>query len=203
MKLPRIYPITNTEISIFSHVEQVEQLISGGAKLIQLRDKKSSSVEFYEQAKLAVNLVNKHNVTLLINDRVDIALAVEANGVHLGQNDLSPIYARELLGESAIIGYSTHTISQAIAATKLPINYVAIGPVFATSTKENPDEIVGLDGLKKVREAIGDFPLVAIGGITLENAAEVLQFADSVAVIGAILKNSKGITATTSEFTNL
>ncbi len=203
MKLSRIYPITNTEISTFSHVEQVEQFIAGGAKLIQLRDKKSSSVEFYEQAKLAVNLANKHNVTLLINDRVDIALVVHADGVHLGQNDLPPLEARKLLGESAIIGYSTHTISQAIAATKLPINYIAIGPIFATTTKENPDEIVGLEGLKKVREAIGNFPIVAIGGITLENAAEVLQFADSVAVIGAILKNSKGITAATSEFTNL
>jgi thiamine-phosphate diphosphorylase len=203
MKLPRIYPITNTELSRFSHTEQVEQFIAGGAKLIQLREKKLSSREFYEQAELAVNIANKHNIILLINDRIDIALAVEAAGVHLGQSDLSPIEARKMLGEKAIIGYSTHTISQAISATELPINYIAIGPIFATSTKENPYEVVGLEGLQKVREAVGDFPLVAIGGITHENAAEVWQFADSVAVIGAILKNPRGITAATNEFTNL
>jgi thiamine-phosphate diphosphorylase len=203
MKLPRIYPITNIENSKFSHVEQVEQFIEGGAKLIQLRDKKSTSSEFYEQAKRAINVANKHNVTLLINDRIDIALAVEADGVHLGQSDISPIHARKLLGNSSIIGYSTHTISQAIFATKLPIDYIAIGPIFATSTKENPDKIVGLTGLQKVRKVTNDFPLVAIGGITPENAVDVWQFADSVAVIGAILKNPKGITDATLEFTRL
>jgi thiamine-phosphate pyrophosphorylase len=202
MKLPRIYPITNNEISTFSHVEQVKQFIKGGASLIQFRDKHSTSAEFYKQAKLAQGIAKQQDVTLLINDRIDIALAIEADGVHLGQNDLSPIDARELLGKKAIIGYSTHTISQAISASKLPIDYIAIGPIFATSTKENPDEIVGLDGLQKVREAVGDFPLVAIGGITPENAVDVWQFADSVAVIGAILKNPNGIADATREFTS-
>jgi thiamine-phosphate pyrophosphorylase len=203
MKLPRIYPITNSEISQLSHLEQIQQFLAGGAKLLQIREKTSTSAEFYEQAKTAVNLAKEQNAILLINDRIDIAMAVNATGVHLGQTDLSPIYARKLLGDKAIIGYSTHSISQAIEAIKLPIDYIAIGPIFATSTKENPDDVVGIDKLKEVREAIGDFPMVAIGGITLENAAEVLHFADSIAVIGAILKNPRGITAATQAFTNL
>jgi thiamine-phosphate pyrophosphorylase len=139
----------------------------------------------------------------LINDRIDIAMAVNADGVHLGQTDLSPLHARKLLGNKAIIGYSTHSLSQAIEAIKMPIDYIAIGPMFVTSTKENPDEVVGIKKLKEVREAIGDFPLVAIGGISLENAAEVLRFADSIALIGAILKNQAGIVAATREFTSL
>jgi thiamine-phosphate diphosphorylase len=203
MKLPRIYPITNGEISEFSHVEQVQQFLAGGAKLLQIREKKSTSAEFYEQAKTAVNLAKEQDAILLINDRIDIAMAVNADGVHLGQTDLSPIYARKLLGDKAIIGYSTHSLSQAIEAIKLPIDYIAIGPIFATSTKENPDNVFGIDKLREVREAIGDFPMVAIGGISLETATAVLRFADSIAVIGAILKNQRGITVATQAFTNL
>jgi thiamine-phosphate pyrophosphorylase len=203
MKLPRIYPITNSELSTLSHAEQIHQFVAGGAKLLQIREKKSTSAEFYEQAKDAVKFAKDHGATLLINDRIDIAMAVNADGVHLGQTDLSPIYARKLLGKKAIIGYSTHSISQAIEAINLPIDYIAIGPIFVTSTKVNPDEIVGIEKLKAIRQAIGDFPLVAIGGISSENAAEVLRFADSIALIGAILKNPNGITAATRAFTNL
>jgi thiamine-phosphate pyrophosphorylase len=194
IELPKIYPITNVEISGLSHIEQVEQLIKGGAKLIQIREKKATSRDFFEQAKICVEIAKKSDAKILINDRIDIALAVKADGVHLGQDDLSPIYAREILGESAIIGFSTHSVSQAIEAVKLPIDYVAIGPIYQTTTKENPDEIVGLKGLHEVRKAIEKFPLVAIGGIKSENIREVLQNgADSVALISEILSESQGI----------
>jgi thiamine-phosphate pyrophosphorylase len=146
--------------------------------------------EFYEQAKNAV----RPGVQLIINDRVDLALAVGAHGVHLGQDDMPPDAARKLLGPNAVIGYSTHNIEQAIAATKLPIDYLAIGPIFATTTKGDTAPVLGLDGLRAVRHAIGAFPLVAIGGITHANARDVIAAgADSVAVISALLSNSSRI----------
>jgi thiamine-phosphate pyrophosphorylase len=189
-ELPKIYPITDCRITKLSHTEQVKQLIEGGAKIIQLREKFATPKEFYEDAKNAVTIANTADVRIIINDRVDIALAVKADGVHLGQDDLPPIYARKILGKDAIIGFSTHTAEQAREAAKLPIDYIAIGPIFATATKENPDKVVGIEGLNDVRKTIANFPLVAIGGITFENVSEVLQFADSVALISAILDGS-------------
>jgi thiamine-phosphate pyrophosphorylase len=187
MQLPRIYPITDVQLSGLSHPAQVELLSRGGATLIQLREKRLPAREFYEQAKLAF----RPGVQLIINDRVDLALAVGAHGVHLGQDDMPPDAARRLLGPNAIIGYSTHNIEQAIAAIKLPIDYLAIGPIFATTTKSDTAPVLGLEGSRAVREAIGRFPLVAIGGITHANAREVIQAgADSVAVISALLSDS-------------
>ena len=187
MQLPRIYPLTDTKLTGLSHAEQLELLTLGGATLIQLREKHLSPRAFYEQAKLAA----RRRVQLIINDRADIALAVSADGVHLGQDDMPPDAARKLLGPNAIIGYSTHNIEQAIAATKLPIDYLAIGPIFATTTKTDAALVLGLDGLTAVRRAIGTFPLVAIGGITHANARQVIQAgADSVAVISAVLSDS-------------
>src|SRR5690349_24856143 len=150
--------------------------------------------EFYEHAKAAIAVAAPWGVQLLINDRVDIALAVGAQGVHLGQDDMPADAARKLLGPNAIIGYSTHNIEQAIAATKLPIDYLAIGPIFATTTKTDAALVLGLDGLTAVRRAIGTFPLVAIGGITHANARQVIQAGvDSVAVISAVLSDSARI----------
>jgi thiamine-phosphate pyrophosphorylase len=192
--LPKIYPITDVRLTKLSHAEQVEKLIEGGAEIIQLREKYASSKDFYESAKEALDIARRHNVKIIINDRVDIALVLKADGVHLGQDDLPPKNAREILGEKAIIGFSTHNIKQAISAVKLPINYLAIGPVFATKTKENPDEIVGIEGIEKVCEAVGDFPLVAIGGITLENFQDVLDAgANSVAIISDLLSDAEKI----------
>ncbi|MDT5263042.1 MAG: thiamine-phosphate pyrophosphorylase, partial [Acidobacteriota bacterium] len=108
--------------------------------------------------------------------------------VHLGQDDMPPLAARALLGDKAIIGFSTHSVEQAVAASRLPIDYVAIGPVFATSSKDNPDAVVGLEGVRGVREVLGPIPLVAIGGVTRERARAVLEAgADSVAVLSALL----------------
>jgi thiamine-phosphate pyrophosphorylase len=200
MLLPRVYPITDVELSGLSHAEQVRLLSLGGASLIQLREKRMPALEFYEQAKAA----QQAGVQLIINDRVDIALAIGARGVHLGQDDLSPEAARKLLGPQAVIGYSTHNVDQAISATKLPIDYLAIGPIFSTSTKSDTAPVLGLDGLRTVRRAIGAFPLVAIGGITLTNARAVIDAgADSVAVISALLSAADITTATQTLFESL
>jgi len=197
-QLPRVYPLTDTQLSGLSHAEQVRLLNRGGATLVQLREKQMSPKEFYEQAKAAVAVAEQCGVRLIINDRVDVALAVGANGVHLGQDDMPPDAARELLGPKAVVGYSTHNIEQAIEASKLPIDYLAIGPIFTTSTKSDTAPVLGLEGLRTVRQTIGDLPLVAIGGITQANAPNVIQAgADSVAVISALLARPERITEAT------
>src|SRR4030095_5288919 len=126
--LPRIYPITDTTISGLSHSEQIERLAAGGATLIQLREKRASPREFYRMALDAMIIARKVGVQIIVNDRVDIAMAVNADGVHLGQDDLPPDRARVLMGENRIIGFSTHSLEQALAAESAPINYLAIGP---------------------------------------------------------------------------
>lgn len=199
--LPKLYPITDISITKLSHLEQVKRLFAGGAEMVQLRDKYSSPKDFYESALAVMNFAKDKNLKIIINDRVDIALAVKADGVHLGQNDFPITNARQILGNSAVIGFSTHSIEQAIEAAKLPLDYIAIGPIFQTSTKENPDKVVGLNGLKSVKEAIGDFPLVAIGGIDFARSKEVLENgADSLAIISGLLQNPNNISQTTEEF---
>ncbi|MFY9553802.1 MAG: thiamine phosphate synthase [Blastocatellia bacterium] len=185
--LPRVYPITDTTISGLSHAELVERLAAGGASLIQLREKRASPRDFYESAREAVSRAHKLGVQIIINDRVDIAIAVKADGVHLGQDDLPPEKARVLLGESRILGFSTHTLEQALAADSAAVDYVAIGPVFPTSSKDKPGTVVGLQTVSEVRRIIRK-PLVAIGGITLSTAKSVIEAgADSVAVISDLL----------------
>src|SRR6266849_8754609 len=112
-RLPRVYPITDTDLSGLSHAEQVDRLIAGGATLIQLRDKQAAPRDFYRQAEAALQIARKHNARLIINDRVDIALALRADGVHLGQTDMTAEAARRLLGERVIVGISTHNLAQA------------------------------------------------------------------------------------------
>ena len=196
-RLPPIYPITDTQISGLSHAEQIALFAEGGATLVQLREKRAPALKFYEEAQAAVAVAAERGVQLIINDRVDIALAVGAAGVHLGQDDLPPDIARRLLGDDAVIGYSTHSVAQAVKAAQLPIDYLAIGPIFSTSTKENPDPVVGLEGLRIVRETVGSLPLVAIGGITPANARDVLAAgADSVALISGLWLNPSNVSGT-------
>jgi len=197
----KLYPITDVEISGLSHAEQVRQLIAGGARLIQLREKHLSPREFHQAAKAALDVARLHGAQIIINDRVDIALALQADGVHLGQSDLSPEAARKLLGVKAIIGFSVHNHEQARDAASLPVDYLGIGPIFPTSTKDNPDPVIGLEGLRRTREAAGTIPVVAIGGITLDKVASVLNSgADAVALISTLLKNPREITERTKEF---
>jgi thiamine-phosphate pyrophosphorylase len=190
MRLPKLYPVTDRLLSGLSHAEQVARLCEGGATLVQLREKHLSPREFYREAEEALRVARSCGARLLINDRADIALALGADGVHLGQDDMRPGAARTLLGEGAVVGCSTHSVEQAVEAAGLAVDYVAIGPVFVTSSKEKPDPVVGLEGVRRVRVAIGSVPLVAIGGITAESAPRVLEAgADAVAVIGALVAN--------------
>ena len=196
---PKLYPITDVQISGLSHAEQVVRLSEGGATLIQLREKNLTPDEFQRQAAEALLEARKRGIRIIVNDRVDLALALKADGVHLGQDDLPPEAARAILGDQKIIGFSTHSLEQARNATKLPVDYLAIGPVFPTSSKARPDPLVGLATLGQVRNVIGDVPLVAIGGITAENAEEVLAAgADSVAIIRALLADPLAISKNTT-----
>jgi len=187
-QLPKIYPITDAAISSLTHAEQVAHLLSGGARLIQLREKNNFPRDFFADASAALRLARTARATIIINDRVDIALALGASGVHLGQTDLPVKAARQLLGPQAIIGYSTHNLDQVSEALVLPIDYLAFGPVFSTRTKKNPDPVAGLNQLQAAKALAGDLPLVAIGGIRQSNLADVFAAgADSAAIISEIL----------------
>ncbi|RMG53284.1 MAG: thiamine phosphate synthase [Acidobacteria bacterium] len=196
---PRVYAITDRELSGLSHAEQVRRLAAGGIRLVQLRDKTAPPRQFYEEAQHAVRVAHQLGVTLLINDRVDIALAVAADGVHVGQDDLPPDKARAILGPEKIVGLSTHNVQQAREANHYPVDYVAIGPVFPTSTKPDHEPVVGLELVRQVRQVVTK-PLVAIGGITLESAPDVIRAgADAVAVISGLLR-APDITVRAREF---
>ena len=194
LTLPKIYPITDTNISGLSHHDQVKQLIEGGATLIQLREKRASPREFFQNAREALSIARSAAVKLIINDRVDIALAIGADGVHLGQTDMPVEASRRLLGDQAIIGFSTHNVNQLEDAVRRSVDYLAFGPIFPTASKENPDPIVGLAELAQVKTLVGSLPLVAIGGIGTGAIREVLRSgADSVAVISAVLNGPNAI----------
>ena len=180
----RTYPITDRSLSGRSHAEQVVEFATRGMRIIQLREKLLPSGDFYREAEQAMLVARSHGIKVLINDRVDIALAVNADGVHLGQDDLPVEAARRLLGNNVIIGLSTHNLAQARLAARLPIDYLAIGPIFATSTKDSSNPAVALTGLTAVRKALPGIPIVAIGGINRANRDAVLAAgADAVAVI--------------------
>ena len=180
----RIYPITDRLLSGLSHAEQVLALAKRGMSVIQLREKNLSSGEFYREAEQAMKIARAHDVKIIINDRVDIALALRADGVHLGQDDLPVEAARRLLGENVLIGWSTHNLAQAQLATRLPIDYLAIGPICPTSTKESTNPPVNLAGLAAVRQAVPRLPLVAIGGLNAGNLhATIGAGADALAMI--------------------
>jgi thiamine-phosphate pyrophosphorylase len=197
-RLPKLYAITDQRLSGLSHAEQVRAFCEGGATLIQIREKNLKPDELYREAKEALTVARNFDVKVLVNDRADVALAVGADGVHLGQDDIPPDAARRVLGPNAIIGLSTHNASQAREAITFPVDYLAIGPIFQTTSKENPDPVVGLHGLREVRKITGDISLVAIGGITPEAAAEVLAAgADSIAMIGWLLADAAAVSART------
>ena len=204
IELPKVYPITDSEISGLSHFEQTRRLMAGGAALIQLREKRGSSRLFYSDAAAALEAARSAGVKLIIDDRVDIAFALQAHGVHLGQDDMPVAPARRLLGKDAIIGFSTHNIEQVREALHLPIDYLAFGPIFLTTTKRDPDPIAGLNQLRQVRSLAGSLPVVAIGGINRLNARQALaEGADAVAVISALLANQAQIAENLRELTAL
>jgi thiamine-phosphate pyrophosphorylase len=170
-----------------SSVEVCEVLLGAGVRLIQYRDKRASSRALFENSRKLAEQVRRAGGIFVVNDRADVAWAAGAHGVHVGQEDLPVGLARRIIGPDGIVGYSTHDIAQLAEADALSADYVAFGPVFPTRSKEKPDPLVGLEGLRAARQATRK-PLVAIGGITLETAHAVLEAgADSLAVISGLL----------------
>ena len=191
---PELYPELNL-------LQVVEDAIAGGISLVQLRLKKSSTKKFYQVATGIATHLRSSPLPLIINDRVDIALACNAAGVHLGQDDLPLAVARQLLGPSKIIGISVNNPDEARRAEEGGADYLGVGPIFATSSKENLRPLLGIEGLKKVRK-MTSLPLLAIGGITPENMGAVRQAgANGVAVISGIL-GAKDIKAQIKKFTH-
>ena len=139
----KLYAITDTQLSNCTHAEIVARMLAGGAKLIQLRDKEASAKDMMDAARECLELTRAAGAKLIINDRVDVALVTDADGVHLGQDDLTVAEARAMLGPDKIIGVSTHSLAQVEAALATSANYLAIGPIFSTTTKLNPDPVVG------------------------------------------------------------
>ena len=201
INLPKLYPIL--DLSSFEESPErmrpvlrfAEQLLEGGAAIIQFRDKSGDTVRMLSCAR-ELRRITHRRAKLIINDRFDICLAVQAEGVHLGQDDVTPEAARAVLdrvqtreGERRIVGFSTHNLAQIEEADSMPIDYLAVGPVFATGSKANPDPVIGLEGVRQARAATAK-PLVAIGGITRKNCREVMDAgADAVAVISDLLES--------------
>jgi len=188
-RLPGLYVIIDTQALVKgrSHIDVASQAIQGGAKTIQLRDKLQSKRELLPIAQQLRNLCAEHDVLFIVNDNLDLALATDADGLHLGQNDLPIGVARKLLPIDKILGCSTTTVNQAIAAQSEGADYIAVGSIYPTTSKETV-EVVGLDRLRQIRQAV-TLPLMAIGGITKDNVADVMAAgADSVAVISAVVR---------------
>lgn len=198
LQLPRLYAILDTAYfpdgnSLYM---AAGQLVSAGVALIQYRNKSGKARIMLEQARELLRHSREgapapHELKLIMNDRADLCLAADFNGVHIGQDDLSPESVRKIIGPNRWLGVSTHNPEQLREADQTSAEYLAIGPVFATSSKQNPDPVVGLEGVRRARE-ITRKPLVAIGGITRSNARSVIDAgADSVAVISDLLPDPR------------
>lgn len=180
---PRLYAILDPTLLAISELELAEALAGSGVELIQYRHKTASSRQFFDISRRLSTALVPRGVRLIVNDRPDIALLAGAGGVHVGQDDLSVEDARAVCGPDRWVGVSTHTLEQLTAADRTTADYIAFGPIFPTATKKNPDPVVGTELLRRARQMTKK-PLVAIGGITLERAAEVYRAgADSLAVI--------------------
>jgi len=192
VSLPRLYAILDA--SCFSDgsslFEAAEELAAAGCSLLQYRSKSGSARHMLDEAReLRARL--RPSVILIMNDRADLCLAAGFDGLHVGQDDLSPEAARLIIGSARWLGVSTHNPEQLAEADKTSANYLAIGPVFATASKANPDPVVGLEGVRRARELTRK-PLVAIGGIARSNARSVIEAgADAVAVISDLIRDPR------------
>jgi thiamine-phosphate pyrophosphorylase len=192
LQLPRLYPILDA--ALFPDAEVMftaaEELSAAGCTLLQYRNKSGSARRMLEEA-LDLRARLGASVKLIMNDRADLCLAAQYDGLHVGQDDLSAESARRIIGPACWLGVSTHNPEQLAEADKTSADYLAIGPVFATASKANPDPVVGLEGVRRARELTRK-PLVAIGGITRANARSVIDAgADSVAVISGLLRDPR------------
>jgi len=186
MKIPAFYPVLDSGLLAGRGLDvpsAAEAILEAGARILQFRHKSFFSREAFEQARRVSELCRKANAQFVINDRADFAKLLDA-ALHLGQDDLAPADARRIVGPATMIGFSTHNLAQLREGGAEPVDYLALGPIFATGSKLNPDPVVGLEQLRELRR-ITSKPLVAIGGITRERAPAVLAAgADSIAVIG-------------------
>ena len=189
--IPRFYAILDAEqAGDRPLVVLCDLLLAAGVRLIQYRDKKASSRELFETSRQIAERVRSAGGIFIVNDRADVAQAAGADGVHVGQQDLPVELARRALVAGKYVGYSTHHLEQVVEADRSSADYIAFGPIFPTESKTRPDPVVGLEGLREARRATRQ-PLVAIGGITLGNVRDVMDAgADSVAVIGDLLRAS-------------
>jgi thiamine-phosphate pyrophosphorylase len=190
--LPRLYAILDTACFFDSPAlfSTAEELVAGGVTLLQYRNKIGNAREMLAQARELKRRLGRR-VELIMNDRADLCLAADFEGVHVGQEDLSPEGARKVVGTTRWLGVSTHNPEQIMEADKTSADYIAIGPVFSTASKFNPDPVVGLEGVRKAR-ALTLKPLVAIGGINRANCRSVIEAgADSVAVISDLIREPR------------
>jgi thiamine-phosphate pyrophosphorylase len=186
--MPRLYVILDAGLMTGSAEETAKQLMDAGVRMLQYRCKGGSAREVLETSRRLAAIAGEEGATFFVNDRPDIALLAGASGVHVGQTDLRVEDARKVIGAEGWVGVSTHNEEQFRAAIKSSADYVAVGPIFATKSKENPDPVVGTEFIRRVR-GLTTKPIVAIGGISLERAVEVIEAgADSVAVISDIVK---------------
>jgi thiamine-phosphate pyrophosphorylase len=185
--LPRLYVILDAALLTIPETECAQKLGDAGVRLLQYRNKRASARELFESSKKLVSVLAPLKVPLVVNDRADVAALAGVNGVHVGQEDLDAEKARQVVGPEKLVGVSTHNLEQFQRAAASSADYIAVGPIFATGTKSNPDPVVGMEFVRRVR-LLTDKPIVAIGGITLERAPEIIESgADSVAVISDIL----------------
>lgn len=196
----KLYAITGEEFHKGrSLIEVMEEAINGGVDIIQLRDKKSSKKIVLEKARALKKLADKYDIPLIVNDHIDVALAVDANGIHLGQDDLPLVEARKIVGYNKIIGISTHHINEAREAEKNGADYIGVGPIFPTKSKEDVVDPVTTNYVEQVAEEIS-IPFVAIGGIKLHNVDLVLQAgAKRICAISEIV-GSQNVKATCQQF---
>ncbi|MFA8451399.1 MAG: thiamine phosphate synthase [Bacteroidales bacterium] len=187
-----LYLVTDRNLSLDRPIEYiVEEAVKGGATVVQLREKDVSSKDFYTIALSLKQLLAPYNIPLIINDRLDIALAVDAEGLHIGQSDLPYEVARKVLGKDKIIGLSVETIEQAKEANSLDVDYIGISPVFSTNTKDDISKPLELEGLQEIA-LFTKHPMVAIGGINAENTPDIIQSgADGIAVVSAIVSQEE------------
>jgi thiamine-phosphate pyrophosphorylase len=185
--LPRLYVILDAALLKIPAKECAKSLVDGGVRLIQYRNKRSSGRELFETSRELATFLNPLGVQFIVNDRADVVALAGAGGVHVGQDDLGVEQARMVVGDGKWVGMSTHNAGQFRGALETSADYIAVGPVFVTGSKENPDPVVGVGFVRETR-GITDRPIVGIGGITLERAAGVIEAgADSVAIISDIL----------------
>ncbi|MGB9596312.1 MAG: thiamine phosphate synthase [Candidatus Poribacteria bacterium] len=182
-----LYFITDRNLTKKTIISDVISAINAGVKMIQYREKELSTREMYQEAKVIREITREKKVILIINDRIDIALAVDADGVHIGQDDMPFEIARKILGEDKIVGLTVHNTEEAILGEKLGADYFGVSPIFATTTKKDAGKPAGIELIKKVKNTVKT-PLVAIGGINYENVDEVLKTGIvNIAVISAIV----------------